>query len=105
METPSRPPTYEESLENNIEMLYKKNRIIFSKIRSVLDSSNDIEGSGITELEERYIQQLMKAFDKNYLYKNFDVDYEYIITKLSLVITTTNNYALREINESLQPDK
>ena len=72
---------------------------------SVIDKISDIETKGISGDHEMYIRQIMKGFDKNYLYKDFDKDYKYILNKLSCTITQDNNGALRSIQEALDPSK
>ena len=98
------PPSYNETLENHDydSERYSMNKYIYKQLRDLLDSIDEIEETGVSHDHQYYIQQLMKGFDKNYIYKNFNLDYEYVIKKLSLKICSENNYALRSINEALQ---
>jgi hypothetical protein len=79
------------------------NKAVFKKLRALVDSIEDIEINGIEDIHQSYVRQIIKPFNKKYLYKEFIHDYDYVITKLSQKYTLYNNYALRSINEALEP--
>ena len=91
------PPPYSNS-DNYNEI----SRIIFEKLRQLVDSIEDIENNGLQDIHSSYIRQLVKPLNKNFLHKNFSKDYEYVISKLSAKYTSNNNCALRSINEELE---
>ena len=93
-------PLY-QNLEDNVKIILENNKNIFAQLRIVLDNIEDIDTKGVESIHDNYIRQLMKAFNNDYLYQGFDVDYKYVLTKLSLTITCDNNFALRSINEAV----
>ena len=98
----SAPPTYQAS--NNSPQIFEAiNKKIFENLKSVLDRIDNIEENGISYEHNIYIRQIMKAFDRNYVYDGFVEDYNYVLQKLTAKITDYNNYALRSINEALEP--
>lgn len=82
-------------------MISGLNRSIFKKLRELIDKIEDID-NGIDDIHSSYIRQLMKPFNKTYLYDGFLEDYEYVLSKLSINYTFNNNDALRSINEALE---
>lgn len=97
----SHPPAYSQNCINNCEMISGLNRSIFKKLRELIDKIEDID-NGIDDIHSSYIRQLMKPFNKTYLYDGFLQDYEYVLSKLSINYTFNNNDALRSINEALE---
>lgn len=98
----SAPPTYQAS-NNSPQIFGAINKKIFENLKSVIDRIDDIEENGISYEHNTYIRQIMKAFDRNYVYEGIVEDYNYVLQKLTTKITDYNNYALRSINEALEP--
>jgi len=96
------PPTYEDSNLDNSKIISEVNKKTFKKLREILDRIDDIDKNGVSDAHNNYIRQIMKAFDNRYLYEGFSDDYEYVLEKLSLKITTNNNFSLRSICEALE---
>jgi hypothetical protein len=94
----SAPPTYEKATFN-FQNRQSINKQIFQTIIEKLNEIENIEESGIDEIHSSFIRQIVKAFDKDYLYDGFDKDYTVVLRKLSSRITQNNNFALRNINE------
>ena len=97
----SAPPTYENAT-NNFQNRQSINKQIFQTIIQKLNEIENIEETGIDEIHSSFIRQIVKAFDKDYLYDGFDKDYTVVLRKLSSRITQNNNFALRNINEVLE---
>ena len=97
----SAPPTYENAT-HNFQNRQSINKQIFQTIIEKLNEIENIEETGIDELLSNFIRQIVKAFDKDYLYDGFDKDYAVVLRKLSSRITQNNNFALRNINEILE---
>ena len=95
------PPVYQTNLEQN-EIRTSMNKIIYQKLKDLLDNIDNLDETGITDTHSNYIRWLMNGFDKNNLYKGFDEDYDYVLNKLSLRYTLYNSYALRSINEPFE---
>ena len=94
MESQVSPP-YSESVQS-------VNKIIFKKVKDVLF---EIENNSINQIQERLIDKIMKGFNCYEIYEDFPEDYEYCLVKLSAKPTLFNSYALRSINEAVQPKK
>ena len=88
-------PPYSETIQS-------VNKIIFGKVKNVLSNIGD---DGIDEKGERFIQRIMNGYDGYEIYKEFPEDYDFCLKKLSQKTTLLNSYALRSINEALQPKK
>ena len=97
----SAPPTYENAT-HNFQNRQSINKQIFQTIIQKLNEIENIEETGIDEIHSSFIRQIVKAFDKDYLYDGFDKDYTVVLRKLSSRITQNNNFALRNINEVLE---
>lgn len=93
-------PEYENTtLTNEHEQL---NKVTIQLLRDKLDSIEDLDKYGIDDNHQVFIRQIMKSFNKKFIYEGFHNDYKYIVSKLSTNITVNNNHALRSVCEALE---